>query len=50
MLGRHVATVTAGDKQTAGPHTLAIPLLHPGFYTVRLLTGGVAAYSQLVVE
>ncbi len=49
-LGRHVATVSAGERQAAGPHTLAVPALPSGLYLVRLLHDGIAEYRKLVVE
>ena len=50
VLGRRVAAVAADEAQAAGPHALAVPTMRPGLYTVRLLTGNVAVYRQLVVE
>ena len=49
-LGRHVAMITSGERQAAGPHTLAVPALPAGLYLVRLLHDGVAEYRKLVVE
>jgi hypothetical protein len=49
-LGRRVATVTSGERQAAGPHTLAVPALPAGLYLVRLLHDGVAEYRKLLVE
>jgi hypothetical protein len=45
-----VATVTSGERQAAGPHTLAVPALPAGLYLVRLPHDGVAEYRKLVVE
>jgi hypothetical protein len=49
-VGRRVVGLAAGERQTAGPHTLAVPALAPGLYTVRLEHEGGAAYRKLVVE
>jgi hypothetical protein len=49
-LGRHMAIVTSGERQAAGPHTLAVPALPAGLYLVRLLHNGVAEYRKLLVE
>lgn len=49
-LGRPVAYLATGEAQGAGPHTLAVPALTPGLYTVRLTHAGGAVYRKLVVE
>jgi hypothetical protein len=49
-LGRPVAVVTSGERQAAGPHTLAVPALRAGLYLVRLVHDGVAEYRKLLVE
>ena len=49
-VGRRVVSLAAGERQVAGPHTLAVPALAPGLYTVRLEHEGGAAYRKLLVE
>lgn len=50
-LGRPVVRLAVGgERQAAGPHTLAVPALRPGLYTVRLTHEGGAVYRKLVVE
>jgi hypothetical protein len=49
-LGQPVAVVTSGERQAAGPHTLAVPALPAGLYLVRLVHDGVAAYRKLLAE
>lgn len=49
-LGRPVATVTSGERQAAGPHTLTVPTLPAGLYLVRLVHDGITEYRKLVVE
>ncbi|MGI4873084.1 MAG: T9SS type A sorting domain-containing protein [Janthinobacterium lividum] len=49
-LGRQVVAITGEQLQAAGPHTLPVPALRAGLYTVRVLHEGVAAYRKLVVE
>jgi hypothetical protein len=49
-LGRRVVTLTDGEQQAAGPHTLRVPALRAGLYTVRLRQNGAAEYRKLVVE
>jgi hypothetical protein len=48
-VGRPVLRLAAGERQADGPHTLAVPALPPGLYTVRLMHEGGAAYSKLVI-
>jgi hypothetical protein len=50
VAGRHAATITAGERQAAGPHVLAIPTLRRGVYVVRLLHEGTAEYRKLLVN
>ena len=49
-VGRRVVTLAATAPQGAGPHTLAVPALAPGLYTVRLTHAGGAAFRKLLVE
>ncbi|MCI1189803.1 CehA/McbA family metallohydrolase [Hymenobacter sp. DH14] len=49
-LGRRVLRLAAGERQAAGPHTVAVPALPAGLYTVRLTHEGGAAYQKLVVQ
>ena len=49
-VGRRVATLTAGQAQGAGPHTLDVPALAPGLYVVRLTHTSGATFRKLVVE
>ncbi|WP_046245427.1 CehA/McbA family metallohydrolase [Hymenobacter terrenus] len=49
-VGRQVVSLAAGERQVAGPHTLAVPALVPGLYTVRLAYDGGTDYRKLVVE
>ncbi len=49
-VGRHTATIAGGGQQVAGPHTLTIPALKTGLYTVRLQHNGISEYRKLVVE
>ena len=49
-LGRPVVRLAAGEQQAAGPHTLAVPAMRPGLYTVRLTHEDGAVYRKLVVE
>ena len=49
-LGRHVATITGGERQAAGPHTLPVPTLPAGIYLIQLLHDGIAEYRKLIVE
>ena len=44
-VGRKMVSLAAGERQVAGPHTLA-----PGLYTVRVKHEGGVAYCKLVVE
>jgi hypothetical protein len=48
-LGRKVVSISAG-RQAAGAHTLTLPALQRGLYTVRLGQGETAAYQKLIVE
>lgn len=50
VAGRRVVGLAARERQVVGPHTLAVPALAPGLYTVRLEHEGGAAYRKLVVE
>ena len=49
-IGRQVALMTSGITQPAGAHTLAVPALRPGLYTIHLRWDDKSAYRQLVVE
>jgi len=49
-VGRKVVSLAVGERQLAGPHTLAVPALAPGLYTVRLTHNAGTAYRKLVVE
>ncbi|MGI4874720.1 MAG: DUF4394 domain-containing protein [Janthinobacterium lividum] len=49
-LGRNVLVITANEPQAAGAHTLSVPALPAGVYTVRLQHEGAADHRQLVVE
>ena len=49
-VGRRVVRLTKDERQGAGSHTLAVPALVPGLYTVRLLYDGAAVYRKLTVE
>jgi hypothetical protein len=49
-IGRRAATITTDERQASGPHTLTVPTLRPGLYTVRLQHDGTAEYRKLVVE
>jgi hypothetical protein len=49
-VGRRVVRLAGGERQLAGPHTLAVPALAPGLYTVRLSHETGTAYRKLVVE
>ncbi|MFC6225628.1 T9SS type A sorting domain-containing protein [Hymenobacter artigasi] len=49
-VGRQVVGLVDEERQGAGPHTLAVPALVPGLYTVRLSFPGGTAYRKLVVE
>jgi hypothetical protein len=49
VVGRQVVNL-ASQPQGAGPHTLAVPALRPGMYTVRLIALGESMYRKLVVE
>jgi hypothetical protein len=49
-VGRRVVRLANGERQAAGPHTLAVPALRSGLYTVRLTHAGGAVYRKLVVE
>lgn len=49
-VGRKVLSLATGEHQVAGPHTLTVPALVPGLYTVRLAFDGGTAYRKLVVE
>ncbi|MDQ2770856.1 MAG: T9SS type A sorting domain-containing protein, partial [Bacteroidota bacterium] len=49
-VGRRMVDLAAGERQSAGPHTLVVPALAPGLYTVRLVHDGGTAYRKLVVE
>jgi hypothetical protein len=49
-VGRKVVGLADGERQLAGPHTLAVPALAPGLYTVRLTHDAGMAYRKLVVE
>jgi hypothetical protein len=49
-LGRRVAIVTSGERQAAGPHTLAVPMLPAGLYLVQFVHDGIADYRKLLVE
>ncbi|MFC7670671.1 T9SS type A sorting domain-containing protein [Hymenobacter humi] len=49
-VGRRVVSLANGERQAAGPHTLAVPALRPGLYHVRLTYEGRTAYRKLLVE
>jgi hypothetical protein len=49
-VGRQVVGLAAGELQAAGPHTLAVPALKAGLYTIRFAHEGRTAYRKLVVE
>ncbi|MDO7846279.1 CehA/McbA family metallohydrolase [Hymenobacter sp. M29] len=49
-LGRRVEVLATGEQQVAGPHTLTVPALAPGLYTVRVEYGSGTAYRKLVVN
>ena len=49
VVGRKVVSL-ASQPQLAGPHTLTVPALRPGLYTVRVTTPVGTAYRKLVVE
>jgi hypothetical protein len=49
-VGHRVATIIQGELQPGGPHTLAVPALQTGLYTVRLLHDGTAEYRKLLVD
>jgi len=50
LTGRRVRALAAGERQAAGPRTLAVPTLGAGLYTVRVVVDGVMSYRKLVVE
>ena len=50
VLGRPVRVLAAEQLQPAGPHTLPVPALAPGLYTVRFAHAGRVTYRKLVVE
>ena len=50
VLGRQVVRLAGGEQQVAGPHTLAVPALPPGLYTVRLTASGATAHRTLVAN
>ena len=50
LVGRKVIGLAGGERQLAGSHTLSVPALTPGLYTVRLNYAGVVAYRKLVVK
>ncbi|MDO7850398.1 T9SS type A sorting domain-containing protein [Hymenobacter convexus] len=49
-VGRRVVSLATGERQLAGAHTMAVPALTPGLYTVRLTHEAGTAYRKLVVE
>ena len=49
-LGKRVASLATREAQGSGPHTLVVPALVPGRYTMRLTHVGSPMYRKLVVE
>ena len=49
-IGRKVVSLATGQQQVAGPHTLAVPALAPGLYTVQLTYNAGTAHRKLIVE
>lgn len=51
VLGRAVLILATGQPQSAGSHSLSVPLvaLPPGLYTVRVTTGSTSTYRKLIV-
>ena len=49
-IGRKVVSLATGQQQVAGPHTLAVPAMTPGLYTVQLTYNVGTAHRKLIVE
>jgi hypothetical protein len=50
ILGRPVVHLVNEQEQDIGLHTVKVPALKPGLYTIKLLRNEVAVYRKLLVE